>query len=142
MLYDGSKSGIKRLELFDSEIKFKKQNPAKIIALIDCVRVVTCQLKKTNYTFEVSRLLSRLESELFGSLAVPKSVEEAVAAGRANQFGSRPFKRIGRLVKQTPTQLAEAQANRPLGNRWKSGNSIFSNASWRQFASAPVGRPS
>lgn len=54
VLYDGSKSGIKRLELFDSEIKFKKQNPAKIIALVDCVRVVTCQRHKTTYTFEVS----------------------------------------------------------------------------------------
>lgn len=54
VLYDGSKSGIKRLELFDSEIKFKKQNPAKIIALVDCVRVVTCQRHKSTYTFEVS----------------------------------------------------------------------------------------
>lgn len=57
VLYDGSKSGIKRLELFDSEIKFKKQNPAKIIPLVDCIRVVTCQRgHKTSYTFEVSKI--------------------------------------------------------------------------------------
>lgn len=54
VLYDGSKSGVKRLELFDSEIKFKKQLAAKIIPLIDCVRVVTCQRHKTSFTFEVS----------------------------------------------------------------------------------------
>lgn len=54
VLYDGSKSGVKRLELFDSEIKFKKQDPAKIIPLIDCVRIVTCQRHKTTFTFEVS----------------------------------------------------------------------------------------
>ena len=54
MLYDGSKSGVKRLELFESEIKFKKQNPVKIIPLVDCVRIVTCQRHKTTFTFEVS----------------------------------------------------------------------------------------
>lgn len=61
VLYDGSKSGIKRLELFDSEIKFKKQIPAKIIPLLECIRVVTCQRQKTTYTFEVSsqQLVSR-----------------------------------------------------------------------------------
>ncbi|KAG9509520.1 Docking protein 1, partial [Fragariocoptes setiger] len=52
VLYDGSKSGIRRLEMFDSEMKFKKQSPAKIISLVDCIRVVTCQRHKT-YTFEV-----------------------------------------------------------------------------------------
>lgn len=60
VLYDGSKSGIKRLELFDSEIKFKKQIPVKIIALVDCVRVVTCQRHKSTYTFEVSSVTLRI----------------------------------------------------------------------------------
>jgi hypothetical protein len=56
VLYDGSKSGVKRLELFESEIKFKKQSPVKIIPLVDCVRIVTCQRHKTTFTFEVSHL--------------------------------------------------------------------------------------
>lgn len=56
VLYDGSKSGVKRLELFESEIKFKKQSAVKIIPLVDCVRIVTCQRHKTTFTFEVSVL--------------------------------------------------------------------------------------
>ncbi|GIY49547.1 hypothetical protein CEXT_352661 [Caerostris extrusa] len=52
-LYNASNHGIQRIELFETEEAYVKQNPSKIIPLIDCWKVTPLPQKHQANVFEV-----------------------------------------------------------------------------------------
>ncbi|GFT74388.1 docking protein 1 [Nephila pilipes] len=52
-LYNASNHGIQRMELFETEDAYVKQNPAKIIPLTDCWKVTPLPQKNQSNVFEV-----------------------------------------------------------------------------------------
>lgn len=57
-MYKASRQGIQRLEVFDTEEQFLKQNANKIIALTDCLKVAPAPQKQQPNVFEVRTSLS------------------------------------------------------------------------------------
>lgn len=55
-LYNNSRHGVKRLEIYDSEETFSRHAQRKILTLEDCIKVVPALQKHQTNVFEVSIL--------------------------------------------------------------------------------------
>lgn len=89
-LYNNSRHGVKRLEIYDSEETFSRHAQRKILTLEDCIKVVPALQKHQTNVFEVQTRTQDLQFSAysFGEMTEWMEALQTVAFGRIPAMGS------------------------------------------------------
>lgn len=105
-VYNASNHGIQRIEVFESEDAFVKQNPNKIIPLTDCIKVSPAPQKQQPNVFEVrtKNSVHQFSADTFQEMSEWLSSLQSVAFG----------KKVPKLSSSGPTNAKEEKQEENL----------------------------